>query len=520
MKILSKKTFAAAFFMASLSLFAEIKMPAIFSDNMVLQRDASVKVWGLASSKAGVEVQFAGANATTKADKDGKWSVELPMMKASKEPREMSILENDKLSKKIKNVLVGEVWLASGQSNMEWNVGNTDTAEATKKEADYPTMRYFKQRGDFASSKPMADCVGGKWVETTPNQVMGYSAVGFYFAEQLMKELDVPVAIIYAALGATPMNAWVPADKLDSSDAFKQDVAEYNKRMKEYNYAAMHKKWEGEVGKYMASRKEAVRARAPKMPMPSHFVQNEPIPEDPLGPRQLPAGSFNAKIAPIVGYALRGVIWYQGEGDAHTYRVADFEKNFTTLIQTWRELWNNKDMPFYFVQLTAHYRPHKWEDARDAQRKVSEKLNNAEMAVTVDVGSQKEIHPRSKKPVGVRLANIALKNIYKKNVTYPFSPKFKELKKNGSSAMITFESGKRKLVCKGDPRGFEILTPEGKWLPAIASFDGKYIGLKSPNAETIEGVRYLWKAWCGDDVCIFNEDGLPLAPFSTQTLEK
>lgn len=501
----------------AVSAFGAVKMPSIFSDNMMFQRDMPAPVWGTAEPNADILVEFGGKKVSTKAEISGKWRVVLPKMKADKTPKEMTVFENSMPAKKIKNILVGEVWVASGQSNMEWNVSGTDTAEETKKVADYPQMRYFRQRGDFASGKPLDDCVNGRWVVTTPREVASYSAVGFYFAERLMKELDVPVGIIYAALGATPMHTWLPADKLDANEGLKIDVQNHKKRMQGYDYNALHKKWEGEVKKHIDARKDAIRKREKKLPRPSNFVQNEPIPEDPQGPRQLPSGSFNAKIAPILGFAVRGVIWYQGEGDAHSHRVGHFEETFELLINTWRERWGQKDMPFYFVQLTSHYRPHDWPGARQAQENVSRKLKNAEMAVTVDVGLEKEIHPPKKKPVGVRLANLALKNIYKKDVVYPYSPFFKSMELKGdSTAVITFKTGGRKLECKGEPRGFEILTPDGKWLPAKASFDGKKVELKSPGGERIMAARYLWKAWAGDDVCIFNQDGLPAAPFTTE----
>ena len=486
--------FAMACFAAS--AFGVVKMPSIFSDNMMFQRDMPAPVWGTAEPNADILVEFGGKKVSTKAEISGKWRVVLPKMKADKNPKDMTILENSMPAKKIKNILVGEVWVASGQSNMEWNVSGTDTAAETKKEADYPMMRYFRQRGDFASGKPLEDCVNGRWVVTTPREVSSYSAVGFYFAERLMKELDVPVGIIYAALGATPMHTWLPADKLDANEGLKTDVQNHKKRMQGYDYNALHKKWEGEVKQYIDARKDAIRKREKKLPRPSHFVQNEPIPEDPQGPRQLPSGSFNAKIAPILGFAVRGVIWYQGEGDAHTHRVGHFEETFELLINTWRERWGQNEVD-------------------KAAREVM--LKNAEMAVTVDVGLEKEIHPPKKKPVGVRLANLALKNIYKKDVVYPYSPFFKSMELKGdSTAVISFKTGGRKLECRGEPRGFEILTPAGEWLPAKASFDGKKVELKSPGGEKIMGARYLWKAWAGDDVCIFNQDGLPAAPFTTE----
>lgn len=515
--MMKKISYLLTSLLLSAAAFGSIEMPSIFSDNMMLQRNKPVKFWGKAKPNATVKVEFAGQSKSTTADKSGLWSLNLNPLKASTELRKISIYENGKLDKTINGVLVGEVWFTGGQSNMELSVKNTDNLNDALARGKYPTIRYFNQNAASVSKEPLFDAKKDKyapyWQMPNGKNIANMNAVAFYFAEALNDDLSVPVGIIKSALGATRMSCWVDKETIGKVESFKIDQKTLDDALKNFDYERDFPIWQKARNEYDQALAKFKKGEG-KKPRNSEYLAYMPIPESPFSYRGMPTGCFNAVVAPFAGYTVRGFLWYQGEGDAFGYRVKSFEKAFSSLIDCWRRHWGDKTLPFYFVQLTAHNRSTaQWGDARFAQYLVSQHVKNTNMAVTIDLGMKEEIHPPYKKPIGIRLEKLVLKEVYGVKNLNPYFPKFKSVSADGDDIKITFETYGKKLECKGKPRGFEILVGK-KWIkPKKAEFKDNAVVLTDPKACDAKTVRYLWESWCGDDVCIFADDGLPAMPY-------
>ncbi len=518
------KNFIVLFFVtiATLPLFAKIEMPKIFSDNMLLQRDCPVKIWGKSDSNADIEVSFKEQKVKTKADSNGKWSVELKALKASKTPEEMIIFENGKEGTRIKNILVGEVWIAGGQSNMELSLWECTTLKAVQSRADYPNLRYFKMVTDKVSRTEQEDCPeGSKWLVCSPKNVAGFSGAAFHFAEKLMQDLDVPVGIVYASRGATEMAVWIPKKNMGRSPLLKEYSDKFFKEVEAYTEADYKKQLEAYNKRTLNHNKKVAEAKASNRPIPTRpWDDLPPIKESPRKFYRSPSFLYNSLIAPIGGYAAKGVIWYQGESDAHPSRIIDFENRFKILIDSWRELWKNDQLHFLYVQLASwghngNQNGGEWPRARKAQTNCL-KFKNVGMANIIDTGLEKNIHPDDKETVGLRLEKLALRQVYGVKSAHPYCPMFKSARYFSDRVEIDFRKFGRGLVAKGEPRGFEILLKSGKWIPAKARFVRHYVVVENPDRDSEEeiiGVRYLWKNWALPEVWLFNKDGLPLNSF-------
>ncbi len=507
-------TLCAVIFSASLS-FGAIWMPKVFSDGMMLQRDMPVKVWGTADANAKVEVEFGGKRKSTKADADGEWSLKLDKMPADKNPREMTVYENGKVGKKIGDILVGEVWILGGQSNMEWRLKNTTDAKAAVARADYPTMRYFFQP-HWLSEKPSKDsCEGSKWIAAKGDAIDVYSGVGFYFGERLMKDLDVPVGLIYAARGATKMLCWMPEEAMDKDVYTSKYKADFDKKKAAYTPEVYKKKVEEYKAKMAKAKAEDEKLKAEGKPPAKRvwFFSFAPEKTTPLFQWDTPCQFFNAMLSPLKGYTLRGAIWYQGCSDAHKESVESFDNQMCVLVEAWRKNFENKNMPFFQVQLASYVGNQYWPRAREQQLKSAMAMKNGGVANIIDCGEEKDIHPKDKTTVGTRLEKIALRDVYGMKNVQPYGPILKSVIYDGSTATVKFKTGGRGLVGKGEPRGFKVLVGE-KWTDAKAEIKGNTVVLKSADGGNIEGVRYLWESWARPNVWLFNKDGLPAFSFS------
>ena len=496
-------------------VFAEIKMPKIFGDNMMLQAGKPVKIWGSADPNAEVSVKFGDCEKSVKASDDGSWAVRLSSMRPDKNPKELVVFENGKEGKRIKNVLVGEVWVLGGQSNMEWKLIPTTDGEAAAKRANYPIFRCFQQDGRSMAEVPQKDFPdGAKWVECTPKTAPSFSGVGFYFAEKLMKDLDVPVAVIYTPLGATSMACWIPEKDMSACCALKKQFDKFKKESAGYDYKKAlgeHKKKIAEFDAKVAKAK-AKGQNVPSVPWDFRIAPNE---FSPWKFFWIPAYHYNAKVAPLDGFAVRGVLWYQGESDSTSWMLDNYQRQFEILISAWRELLQDDDLPFIFVQLASHGTGSDWAETRWAQYNTAKDVENVFMANIIDLGEEKDIHPRNKTDVGLRLEKIALRDVYGVKGLYPYGPMFKMVRYTPKGAEVVYDLDGRKLVGKGDPRGFEVKIA-GEWKPAKAELVGKRVIVNPADAEKgakIEGVRYLWKKWALPDVWLFNDQGLPALSF-------
>lgn len=503
--------------------FAEIKLPAIFDSNMVVQQQMPINIWGTAKPKSEVMANFNSKYTKTKADSDGNWKMTLPAEKASFKERSLTLFEDGVPSLELKNVLVGEVWIAGGQSNMEWRVYSS--ADKKKAEANAEKnrgkFRYFAQSSHCAAPKPMSEFhKDSKWIVVDGKNVGTVSAVGYYFAERLLADLNVPVALIYAAQGATEMKCWTSREDLEKLDWLAEHLSKFEKETAAYDEAAYQKMLAEFKAKDEAYKKAVERAKKEGKPKPARARWDDGIRPNKLTPWftfRSPYLNFNGFIAPLKNLSVRGVIWYQGESDANATWAPHYTESFGTMIKSWRESLKNPDLPFIQVQLASFKNGGKWErwaDARAAQFENTKVYKNVFMACIIDCGEKHQIHPADKTTPGSRLEKIALEKVYGKKGLLSTAPSLKEVVYKGSSAVVTFDLFGTSLTSKGKPRGFEILVGEN-WVPAEVELLNEVVLVKSKGGAEIKGVRYLWKDWARPDVWLFGKQGLPVVPFKS-----
>ena len=507
----------AVLLLTACPVLAEVKLPPHFSDHMVLQRDMKVPIWGTAESGEQVTVEFAEQRKRAKASADGKWQVNLDPMPASDAARTMTITGAAKNQKvKFDDILVGEVWLCSGQSNMDFTVAKTEkyyfagviNEAAEVAAANYPQIRMFT--GEWMRSyEPRAE-VAGTWKVTNPENVREFSAVGYFFARDLHKELKVPVGIITLTYGASTAQAWIRREALAANPELNPLLDKFDADVKAYQadaagrekYQQALKKWEAEAAAAKASGKPA--PRRPRNP-------------DPVDDQHNPTVMFNGMVAPVTPYAIRGVLWYQGESITGPREL--FPKLNETLVRDWRKLWGQGDFPFFFVQLAAYKAPatEPGESSIAVVRELQAKalaLPNTGMAVTIDIGDAKDVHPHNKQTLGHRLARIALAKTYGRNIEYS-GPMYEAMQVEGSAIRLRFSHVDGGLVAKGGPlKHFAIAGADRKFVWADAKIDGETVVVSSPLVSAPVAVRYAW-ADNPEGCNLYNAAGLPAVPFRT-----
>lgn len=477
--------------LVSSAVWAEVKPHALFSDNAVLQQGVSVPVWGTAKDGEKVTVKFAGQEVATTAQ-GGKWRVRLKPLKAGG-PFTMTIVGENTIE--LKNILIGEVWVCSGQSNMQWPLSASANAQEHIANSKDPMLRLFTVPRR-ATDAPESD-VQGNWVECAPESVSGFSAVGYFFGRDLRKALNVPVGLINTSYGGTPAEAWTSRRVLESNPVLRGYLERHELAVRNYPQA---------LERYKAAEEKAkAEGRQPPRP-PVHPAQSP----------QRPCGLYNAMIAPLMPYAIKGVIWYQGEsnvGRAYEYRTL-----FPAMIRNWREDWGQGDFPFLFVQLAPFMKivtePEEsaWAELREAQL-LTLKTPKTGMAVITDVGDPDDIHPKQKEPVGARLALAARHIAYGERIVYS-GPIYKSMKVEGNKIVLSFDHVGSGLVAKdGDLKGFTIAGEDRKFYNAQAEIKGNTVVVSCPQVERPIAVRYGW-ANC-PVVNLFNKEGLPASPFRT-----
>jgi sialate O-acetylesterase len=485
---------------------ADVKPHSLFTDNMVLQQGKEVPVWGTADNDERVTVQLKTRDGNVSAQtnaKDGKWMLRLPSLKAGG-PYELTITGKNTVT--LKNVLVGEVWVCSGQSNMEWSVNASADPEKVKAGSNNPMIRLFTVP-KVANPTPQST-VNGQWVECGPDTVGGFSAVGYHFGRNIQKALNVPVGLINSSWGGTAAEPWTTRAALASHPEFKGLVSGLDASLKSYpktidNYLTS-------LEKYLADARQA-RSEGKDVPVPPTF---------PVAPGRTPGAPtalYNGMIAPLQPFAIQGVIWYQGEsnaGRAYAYRTL-----FPLMIQSWRDSWGQGDFPFLFVQLAPFMaivnepQESTWAELREAQLLTAQKVKNTAMAVITDVGDPNDIHPRQKAPVGERLALAARALAYGEKIVYS-GPIYDSMKVEGNKAILSFKHVGGGLVVKGDRlQGFTIAGADRKFVNADAVIQENKVIVSSPKVEKPVAVRYGW-ANC-PVVNLWNKEGLPASPFRT-----
>ena len=637
-----KKYFAFLFLCFSIFSNANVKLPLLFNDGMVLQRNKSIPVWGWASANEKVEIHFKKQIVKTKADKDGKWTVNLKAEKAGG-PFELVVKGNNTII--LKNVLVGEVWLCSGQSNMEFTVKQAINAEQEINNADFPLIRQFLVEKDM-SSTPKENLKSAKWEACNATTVGNFTAVGYFFAKKIYNELKIPIGIIHSSWGGTCVETWTSKEAFENSDEFKEMIARVSKAdmdsLAENQRKAIIDRIESIQGsKIKVHADPQFREPAfddskwPKMQIPSLWenqqlpnldgvvwmrksviiskadagkearielakiddqdvtyingveigttnkydekrvykvpagvlkegnnviavkvmdysggggiwgdeadlkltLQNTVIPlsgawkfnvieiKTGISPNDYPSLLYNAMINPLVPYAIQGVLWYQGE--ANVNRAEQYKKAFPLMIKDWRTRWNQGDFPFYFVQLSTFdefggnsKKGSKWAELREAQTYTLQTVANTGMAVTTDIGNAKDIHPTNKLDVGLRLAAIALNNVYGKKMVYS-GPTYKSQEIKGNEIILTFDnvgSGLSTSDKNGILKGFDIAGADKVFHSAKAIIKNNKVILSSEKVPNPIAVRY---GWADDDteINLFNKEKFPASPFRTDEWE-
>lgn len=465
---------------------------ALFGNGAVLQQGKPIPVWGTAGPGDSIRVKFRSQSATTRADASGKWAVELKPEKAG--GSDPLIVEGPGGSFTAKEVQVGEVWLASGQSNMVFTLQWMKTLMPTLAPLD-PQLRVFNVNSKGAEAP--AETVNGTWGGFTQYN----SAVAYFFGKELHKQLNVPVGIITSAVGGTSIRSWigdeaaknVPEQREAFIKEWQEGVAQYPAKLESYQAALAS--W--------TERKSAAEASG------AAFRERKPMqPTPPIADRS-PFGLFNGKIHPLAPYALSGVIWYQGESDSDAKSAPYYAPVLRAMIQDWRTLWKQPHLPFLIVQLPCFHMD--WAAIRAAQEEVARDPYNGRV-VTLDVGESGNIHPLQKEPVGMRLAHLALADVYGKKIP-AHSPAPLSAKREGSAVRVAFACDEgASLVYKGtEASGAEVAGADGKFFAAQARAEQNSLVFSAPEVSDPEEVRYAWK---GDPaVTIFDSNGLPAPPF-------
>jgi len=483
---------------------AEVWMPSVFGDHMVLQEGMPVPVWGTAAAGETLSVSIDGHTSKARADAQGVWRVKLPKMGYGG-PYRLTVSAASG-TKTFSDVMVGEVWVASGQSNMQWPLSLARNAEKEIAAANFPGLRLFYVERKTATT-PQRDCKA-TWTQTTPDTAKDFSAVAYFFGRELHQRRGVTVGMIHTSWGGTSAEAWTSRPSLEANKKF----------------APILTRWDGLVQGYPAARAAYEQAHAEwTKARDAATAAGTEVPAEPRGPvapddPNRPANLYNGMIAPLLPYAIRGAIWYQGESNAG--RAYQYRSLFPNMIQNWRDAWGEGDFPFLFVQL-ANYMERQaepgesaWAELREAQT-MTLSLPKTGMAVAIDIGDAKDIHPNNKQDVGQRLWYAAERVAYGNRGAEESGPLFASVTYSGGVARVRFSNARLglKTMDSGPVKGFEIAGADYKFVWADARIDGDSVVVSSPAVKSPVAVRY---GWADNPECtLYSGAGLPASPFRT-----
>jgi sialate O-acetylesterase len=484
---------------AGLLARAEVTLPTLFTDHMVLQRGQSVPVWGWAEDGEEITVRFRNQEVRTRAQ-DGKWRVNLRKLTAGG-PDTLTVTGRNRIE--VRDVLVGEVWICSGQSNMEWAMRITHEPKEAIAQSANPSLRLFTVPKTKANTP--AQNVNAAWALASPETVEHFSAVAYYFGRDLQRALNVPVGLIHTSWGGSPAEVWMSESALSSNPRYKSEILDaYPEAIRNYEEALAA--W---------TKEETELAKEGKKP-----ARGKPGP-----PYWKPSELYNGMIAPLIPYAFQGAIWYQGESNAG--RAEQYRSLFPDMIRNWRQDWSQGDFPFLLVQLapwdknrkrslpeiTAQPGDSDWAELREAQALTTRLLPKVGMAVITDAGDKDDIHPGRKEPVGARLALQARKIAYREKLVAS-GPTYKSMKINGGGIILSFSDvGGGLEASEGRLQGFAIAGADQKFVWANATLSGNRVVVSHPDVPNPVAVRYGWADY--PVVNLFNKEGLPAAPFRT-----
>lgn len=466
-------------FAGTMQSTAALRFAGIFGDNMVLQQQSQVRLWGYGDTAQPVEVEVSWnpRHYTATVDTDGRWSLAIPTPKASYTPQQITLIGENTRPIRLDNILIGEVWLCSGQSNMEMIMQPDSTwrlfverAEEEIARADCPHIRHITIARN-ESFEPTEDLADGQWQACTPQSVRWLSAAGYYFARQLQAELDVPVGLIIDSYGGSPLQSWLPEAIINDPFYTREQTR---------------------LGQCRES-----GAAKPEYDMASAL--------------------YNGMLHPVIGYTIRGFLWYQGCSNVSD--AARYPKMMGDLVESWREAWHDRQLPFYFVQIAPFVYPDhqlgRWAELAWSQTLAAQAINRSGMVITADIGNPQNIHPGRKRPVGERLARLALSYTYGRPIEAQ-SPEVTRIHRNGMKLLIDLQHAGSELHATDRESEFEV-SPDGVLFSrADFKIDGQHIELLAP----FEGVRYVRYCWRDNARSnIFNTEQLPLGPFFTEIHE-
>lgn len=468
--------------MASLLIQAKVVPNSLFSDHAIFQQGVSVPVWGRADKDEQIIIEFNGQRKQA-TEKEGRWMIELDAMPAGG-PYVLTVSGKENRVE-VADIYVGEVWICSGQSNMERQLGPRQGQklivdwEQERDAANYPLIReYHVPRG--STDEPLED-THRNWAVCSPQTVSDFSCVGYFFARDLHKALNCPVGIIFSAVGGTPAEYWTSRSELEQCPDLKEMVERYDRSLLDFSKKLAVYKQEGSVGK------------APSNPAEQRHVY----------------GHYNAMIRPLQPYAVKGVAWYQGE--SNDGRAKQYQTLFPLMIKNWRDDWKQKDLPFLFVQIAPF--KNQSPEIREAQLLTLKSTPHTAMVVTVDCGDANDIHPTHKQPVGYRLSLAARALAYNENIPYS-GPVYQFAERQDNRMVISFSHTGKGLMAKGkELKGFTIAGKDKQFVPAKAEIKGNTVVVSASQVQHPVAVRYGWNHV--PEVNLFNKDNLPASPFRT-----
>lgn len=489
------------FAVAAPSIHAEIRLPKLLTDHAVLQREGPIHLWGWSTPGAALSIHFHDQSVSTTANNLGEWNVWLAPEHAGG-PYTLTIdggVQDGK--KQITDILVGDVWIASGQSNMEMplkgfpptaSVKNADQEIAAATNPQLRLLVVDKKSSDF----PLRD-ISGQWQQCTPETAANFSAVAYFFGREIAAKEHVPIGLIDSTWGGTPVDSWISLDALGNNPAL---LAAFTNRAQ---FADQQTNLDATIS---AEKAEDAAAKAAGKAAPSH-------PWHPFEGSWLPAGLYNGMIAPLTGESIKGFLWYQGETDSGQGRAPHYSTLFPALIQDWRTHFQQGNLPFLYVQISSFNSPgENWGLVRDAQRRTLY-IDRTAMTVTLDVGNPDNVHPADKQTVGARLALAARSMVYGEHVPYA-SPLFREATPQSGSVRVWFDNAKGLRSHGTAIDGFELAGDDHHFVPASATIEGETVLVSSPSMPHPRYVRYGWAgvvtSW------LYNDAGLPMSTFTSE----
>jgi sialate O-acetylesterase len=506
--------FFTGIFCLAITLSAEIRLPSVIGSHMVLQKDNPIKIWGWAEPGEGISLAFAGQRAQTTADGDGAWEIQLEPMNSGHGPYKMTITGTQSSAVHLDDVLLGEVWVCSGQSNMEWPMWRTHSPIPEIQRANFPQIRLFHVPRKV-SAYPLED-VEAEWKICKPQTIRDFSAVAYHFGRELNQKLGVPVGLISTRWGGTRIEPWTPVagfesfpDLHDILEEMKTEDQKYRAEFK--NHLQGHKHW--------LKKAEEALSRGDKIP------ERPELPIHPNDNRQAPTALYNAMVHPLIRYGIRGAIWYQGEANRNDGLT--YAKKMEALIKGWRKVWELGDFPFLYVQLAPYNYGYLQDDEEsdtldfhrlpviwEAQR-LALKISNTGMAVTTDITNLYDIHPQNKKDVGYRLSLWALAKTYGQEDLVYSGPLYRSMTVEGNKIRIQFDNLGSGLIALDDRSlsWFTIAGQDRTFYKAKAEISGDSVLVWSDRVSQPVAVRLGWHQLATPN--LGNKEGLPASPFRT-----